>query len=191
MWPSNVNGDHCKTIVYIFYAPQTSCVLCYKRLWIENEPPSVNVQIGSKSSIFRSVWPWNLTADTEIIRESVPCSWKLCASFYIHPWIYINATVLQRRHCSQIVTLSAHMTLEFDALDKQQGTYSISPNLCASFYSHPWIQVIARKPSYPKEVIYLSVPVTLGFDGWTSNIARQLLYAISRFLHQFVVICEF
>ena len=44
---------------------------------------SGNAQFGSNSTIFRAVWPWNLTDD-------------LCASFCSHRWIQAGVTVRKR-----------------------------------------------------------------------------------------------
>ena len=56
---------------------------------------SRNAQFGSISTIFRAVWPSNLTYDLD---NRAPLLWylKLCASFHSHWWIKTGVTV--RKH---------------------------------------------------------------------------------------------
>ena len=68
------------------------------------ELQSGNAQSGSNSTIFRAVWPWNLTDDLEKLSNI-----KLYASFYHHMWIQTGVTV--RKRLSWVVT---SVTLTFD-----------------------------------------------------------------------------
>ena len=65
--------------------------------------------------------------------------------------------------------------------------------LCATFYSHRWIQTgvtVRKHPIWVK--IYDSFSrVTLKFDGWPSKTIGHLFYATSSFVHHFVAIGEF
>ena len=65
--------------------------------------------------------------------------------------------------------------------------------LCASFYSHWWIQTgvtVRKRPIQVKIDNFLS-RVTLIFDGWPSKTIGHLFNATSSFLHHFVAIGEF
>ena len=89
------------------------------------ELQSGNAQLGSNSTIFRAVWPWNLTydlrrflepCDLEIWRMTLKnnraplqCYFKLCPSFHHHMWIQTGVTV--RKRLSWVLT---SVTLTFD-----------------------------------------------------------------------------
>ena len=66
--------------------------------------------------------------------------------------------------------------------------------LCASFHSHQWIQtgVTVRKCQICIKIDYFCpVRVTLKFDGWPKKTIGHLFYAVSSFMHHFIVISEF
>ena len=73
------------------------------------EIPSINAKFGSKSSIFRPVWPWNLMDDLEKNRTALLCYFKLCASFHCHVWIQTGVTV--QKQLGRVLTC---VTLTFD-----------------------------------------------------------------------------
>ena len=60
------------------------------------ELQSGNAQFGSNSTIFRAVWPWNLTMTLKNNRAPLLCYFKLCASFCSHWWIQTGVTVWKR-----------------------------------------------------------------------------------------------
>ena len=78
------------------------------------ELQSGNAQSGSNLTIFRAVWPWNLTDDLENNRAPLLSNIKLYASFHHHMWIQTGVTVRKR--------LSWVVTLTFD-LDLLHGRY--------------------------------------------------------------------
>ena len=61
------------------------------------ELQSRNAKFGSNSTIFRAVWPWNLTDDLlKNNRAPLQCYFKLCASFRSHWWFQTGVTVQKR-----------------------------------------------------------------------------------------------
>ena len=60
------------------------------------ELQSGNAKSGSNSTIFRALWPWNLTDDLENNRAPLLCYFKLCTSFRNHWWIQTWVTVRKR-----------------------------------------------------------------------------------------------
>ena len=60
------------------------------------ELQSGNAKSGSNSTIFRALWPWNLTDDLENNRAPLLCYFKLCTSFRSHWWIQTWVTVRKR-----------------------------------------------------------------------------------------------
>ena len=72
----------------------------------------VNAQFGSKSTIFRAVWPWNLTLKNN--RTPLQCYFKLCASFGSHLWIETGITVRKRPICVKIDDFFSRVTSKFD-----------------------------------------------------------------------------
>ena len=69
------------------------------------ELQSGNPQSGSNSTLFRAMWPWNLTDDRALLLSII----KLYASFHHHMWIQTGVTV--RKLLSWVVT---SVTLTFD-----------------------------------------------------------------------------
>ena len=114
------------------------------------ELQSGNTQFGSNSTIFRAVWPWNLTYDLENNRAPLLCYFKLYASFRSHRWIQAGVTVRKRPIWVKIDDFISRVTLQFDVWPwKTTGHlfYSTS-KLCASFRNHwcieTWVTVRKR-----------------------------------------------
>ena len=75
-----------KTTGYLFYATY-SFVHHFVAIGVfKLELKSGNAQFGSNSTIFRGVWPWNLTDEFENNRAPLQCYFKCCASFRNHWW---------------------------------------------------------------------------------------------------------
>ena len=63
VWPWNLTYDLEKTIRHLFYATSSFVHHFVATGVFKLELQSGNVQFGSNSTIFRAVWPWNLTDD--------------------------------------------------------------------------------------------------------------------------------
>ena len=107
-WPWNLTDDLQKTIGHLFYAT-SSFVLHFVAIGEFKLELESNAQSGSNSTIFRAVWPWNLTDDLENNRAPLLRFIKLYASFHHHMWIQTGVTV--RKRLSWVVT---SVTLTFD-----------------------------------------------------------------------------
>ena len=88
-WPS-------KTIGHLFYATPSFVQHFVAIGEFKLEWQSGNVQSRSNSTIFRAVWPWNLTYDLENNRAPLLCNFKLCAALHSHWWIKTGVTVQKR-----------------------------------------------------------------------------------------------
>ena len=99
-----------KTIGHLFYA-NTSFVHHFVAIGeYKLELQSGNAQARSNSTIFRAVWPWNLTDDLEKNnRAPLLCCFQLCAWFHCHMWIQTGVRV--RKRLSWVLT---SVTLTFD-----------------------------------------------------------------------------
>ena len=65
VWPCNLTHDLAKTIGHLFYST-SSFVHHFVTIGVlKLELQSGNAQFGSNSTIFRAVWPWNLTDDLQ------------------------------------------------------------------------------------------------------------------------------
>ena len=96
-----------KTIGHLFYATSS---FVHHFVAIDDfkfELQSGNAQFGSNSTIFRAVWPWNLTDDLE--KQYGTSSKQHQAIFHHHMWIQTGVTV--RKRLSWVVT---SVTLTFD-----------------------------------------------------------------------------
>ena len=90
------DGWPWKTIGHLSYAT-SSFVHHFVAIGVlELELESGKAQFGSNSTIFRAVWPWNLTDDLENNRAPLQCHFNLCASFRSHWWIQTGVTVRKR-----------------------------------------------------------------------------------------------
>ena len=78
------------------------------------ELQSGNAQFGSNSTIFRAVWPWNLTYELEKNRAPLLCYFKLCALFCSHWWIQNWVTVRKRPIWVKFNDFYSCVTLKFD-----------------------------------------------------------------------------
>ena len=85
-----------KTIGHLFYAT-SSFVHHFVAIGdFKLELQSGNAQFWSNSTIFRAVWPCNLTMTLKNNRAPLLCYFKLCASFRSHWWIQTGVTVRKR-----------------------------------------------------------------------------------------------
>ena len=90
-WPWNR-----ETIGHLFYATSSFMHHFVAIGEFKLELQSGNAQFGSKSTIFRAVWPWNLMDDLENKRAPLLSNIKHCASFHCHMWIQTGVTVQKR-----------------------------------------------------------------------------------------------
>ena len=76
VWPWNLTDEWpWKTIEHLFYATSSSMHHFVAIGEFKLELQSGNAQIGSKSTIFRAVWPWNLTYDLDLLHGHHFCHW--------------------------------------------------------------------------------------------------------------------
>ena len=82
-----------KSIGHLFHAT-SSVVFHFVTIGeIKLELQSGNAQSGSHATLFRAVWPWNLTDDLENYRARLLSIIKLYASFHHNMWIQTGVTV--------------------------------------------------------------------------------------------------
>ena len=142
-----------KTIGHLFYATSSFVhhfvAIGDFKLVIQ----SGNGQFGSKSTIFRAVWPCNLTYDLE--KQPLLCYFKLCASFHSHRCVQTWVTVRKRpiwvkiRRFLELCDLEIwRMTLKHN---REPAQCCLKP--CASFRSHWWNQTgvtLRKRPIWVK-----------------------------------------
>ena len=141
------------------------------------ELQSGNAQSGSNSTIFRAVWPWNLTDDLKQGKSEgfESCDWPIVRKQPI--WVKI-CDVLYR------------VTLKFDGWPwKTIGHLSFA---VSSFVQH-FIAICEFKVTVRKRPIRVKIDdffsrVTLQFDIWPWKTIGHLFYATSSFVHHFVTI---
>ena len=96
MWPRNFYGWPWKTIGHLLYAT-SSFVHYFVPIGEFNlELQSGNAQFGSNSTIFRAMWPCNLTNDLEKTIGHFFYATSSCVSFRSHWWIQTGDTVRKR-----------------------------------------------------------------------------------------------
>ena len=154
------------------------------------EIQSGNGQFGSKPTIFRAVWPCNLTYDLEQGKSEgfESCDRPIVGKRPI--WVKIGDVLY-------------HVTLKFlEPCDLEIWRMTLknnrAPLLCyfklyASFRSHRWIQTgvtVRKRPIWVKIDDFFS-RVTLQFDVWPWKTIGHLFYATLSFMHHFVAIGDF
>ena len=108
--------------------------------------PSHLTQIGSKSWIFRPLWPKNLIDDLEkwsgFRAASLLYYIKLCASSQTHRWIQTRVAVRKRWIRVKISEFFVPCDREiwWMTLKNKREPLLCYIKLCASFQSSPWIQ---------------------------------------------------
>ena len=136
-------------------------------------------QSGSNSTIFRAVWPWNLTDDLEQGKSEGfdscdrPSNLELDSNRQFFPPMWSWNLM--------------------DDLEKQRALLLYCIKLFASFQIHWWIQTgfTVQKGSIRVEIGDLLSRVTLKLDGWPWKTIWHLFYATSSFVQHFVPISEF
>ena len=103
-----------KIIRHVFYKTSSFVYHFISISEFKLELQSGNAQFGSNSTIFRAVWPWNLTDDLEKNRAPLQCYFKLCASFRSHRWFKTGDTVRKRPIWVNIDDFFSRVTLQFD-----------------------------------------------------------------------------
>ena len=103
-----------KTIGHLSYATSSFAHYFVAISDFKLEIQSGNAQFGSKSMIFRAMWPCNLMYDLENNRAPLLCYFKLCASFRSHWCIQTWVTVQKRPIWVKFVGFFSRVTLKFD-----------------------------------------------------------------------------
>ena len=90
------DGWPWKTIGHLFFAVSSFVQHFIAMGEFKLELQSGNTQFESNLTIFRAMWPWNLTDDLKNNRVPLQCYFKLCASFRSHRWFQTGVTVRKR-----------------------------------------------------------------------------------------------
>ena len=158
-----------KTIGHFFYA-----TLSFEHHFVamgdfKPEMQAGNAQFGSKSMIFRVVWPCNLTMTLKNNKAPLLCYFKHCASFRTHWWIQTGVTVWKRPIWVKFGDFYSRATLKFDGWPWKNNRAPLQCNLklCASFRSHWWIQTVVtvQRQIWVKFEAFFS-DATLKLDVW-------------------------
>ena len=121
------------------------------------------------------------------------------ASSFMHDFIAISELKLKLQSGnaqfgskSAIFCVSCDLEIWQMTLKNNRAPLLCYFKLCASFYSHQWIQTgvtVPKRPIWVKFNDFLS-RVTLKFDGWPWKTIGHLSEATSSFMHHFII-CEF
>ena len=141
-WPS-------KTIGHLFYATSSFVQHFVAIGEFKLELQSGNAQVGSKSTIFLAVWPWNLTDDLQKQKGTSPKHYQaicIISSSYVNSnWSYSPETP----NSGQIRRFLEPRDLEIWRMTfrNYRAPLLCYFKLCAAFHSHCWIQtgVTVRK----------------------------------------------
>ena len=140
-----------KTIGHLFYATSNFAHHFIAIGEFKPEFPSRNAQFGSNSTIFRAVWPWNLTDDIE---KQSGTSFMLLQALCIIPLPLVNSNWSS----SPEITNSGQNRRFLEPCDLEIWRMTLRNNrapflcnfkLCALFRSHWWIQTWNYSPETP------------------------------------------
>ena len=177
-------------------------LLFYIKLWhhfvaigeFKLELQSGKAQFGWNLTIFRAVWPWNLTYDLEKIGHLF-----YATSSFVHYFVAISDFKLELQSGNAQFGFKSTILEPCDleiwrmTLKNNRAPLLCYFKLCASFCSHWWIQTgdtVRKRPIWVKFDDFFS-RVTLKFDGWHWKIIGHLFNTTSSFLHHFLAIGEF
>ena len=114
------------------------------------ELQSGNARFGSKSAIVLPVWPQD-----GLENNMAPLLYynKLCTSFQSHQWIQTGVKIQKRSILVKISNFFCHVwpwKIWWMTFENNMAPLLCYLKLCASFYSHLWIQtwVTVRKPPF-------------------------------------------
>ena len=193
-WPS-------KTIGHLFNATSSFVHHFVPIGEFKLELKSGNAQSGSNSTLFRAVWPWNLTDDLQKQKGTSPKHHQaicIISSSYVNSnWSYSPETVkLGVDLCdldlwpwpfawtsllSLVITPENFMMIrwwEHGEQGKSEGFESCDR------------PIVRKRPIWVK-IGYVLSRVTLKFDGWPWKTIGHLSFAVSSFVQHFVAIGEF
>ena len=137
------------------------------------ELQSGNAQSGSNSTIFRAVWPWNLTDDLEQGKSEGFDSCNRPSNLKLDSYRQLF------RPCDHEIWW---MTSK-----NNRALLLYNVKLCASFQTGFTVQ----KHSLRVEIGDMLSSVILKFDGWPWQTIGHLFYATSSFVQHFIAIGEF
>ena len=111
------------------------------------ELQSGNAQSGSNLTIFRAVWPWNLTMTFKNNRAPLLCYFKLCASFHSHCEFKLELQSGNAQSGSNS-TMPCDLDIWRMTLKNNRAPLQCYFKLCAAFRSHwcnqTWVRVRKR-----------------------------------------------
>ena len=182
-----------KTIGHLFYATLSFVHHFVAISDFKLEIQSGNAKFGSKSTIFRAVWPWNLMCDL----------WKTIGHLFYATWSFVHHFVAIGEFKLEIHSGNGQFASKsiFRAVWPCNLTYDLKNNrapllfyfkLCASFRSHWCIQTwvtVRKRPIWVKFDDFFST-ATLKFDGWPWKTIGHLFNTTSSVAHHFVAIGE-
>ena len=159
------------------------------------ELQSGNAQSGSNSTIFKVVWPWNLTDD---LAKQQDTSSMLLQALCIISYPLVNSNLSyspETPNLGQIRRFLEPCDLEiwWMTLQNNWALLLCYFKLCALFPTHWWIQTwvtVRKRPIWVKFDNFKS-RATFKFDELPCKTIGHLFYATSSFVHHFVAIGEF
>ena len=139
------------------------CVSFHNHWWIQTGVTVRKRPIWVESTIFRAVWPWNLTMTLKTNRAPLLCCFKLCASFRSHWWIQTGVAVQIRPIWVKFDNFFEPCDLEIWQMTLKNNRAPLLSNmeLCASFHHHMCIQTGV---TVQKRLSWVLTSVTLTFD---------------------------
>ena len=125
-------------------------------------------------------------------------SYRLSQALYIisKPWVNSNWSYSAETFNSgqnQRFFVPCDLEIRWMTLKNNCALLLYNTKLCASFWSHRWIQTwfTVRKRSIRIKIGHFLSCATLKFDGWPWKTIGHLLFAASSLMHHFIATGEF
>ena len=166
-----------KTIGHLFYATSSFVHHFVAIGEFKLELQSGNAQFGSNSTIFRAVWPWNLTDDLD---KTIGQLFNATSSF-VHHFLAIVEFKLELQSGNAQSGSNSRFLEPCDleiwrmTLKNNRAPLLCCFQLCAWFHCHMWIQTGVR---VRKRLSWVLTSVTLTFDLWPWPFAWTSLLTI-------------
>ena len=181
------DGWPWKTIGHLFYAISSFVHHFVAIDEFKLELQSGNAQFGSNSTIFRAVWPWNLTDDLD---KTIGQLFNATSSFVHHFLAIVEFKLELQSGNAQSGSNSRFLEpcdLEIWRMTLKNNRAPLLNNikLYTSFYHHMGIQtgVTVRK-----RLSWVVTSVTLTFDLWPWPFAWTLLWSLVKTPENFMMI---
>ena len=167
------NGAQCHCLKFRLGSAgePTICSHCYDVLNEDWSYSPETLNSGKKSSIFRTVWPWNWQMTPKNYRAPLLCHVKLCASFCSYLWFQTGVTVKKCPIWVKFINFTTRVTLKFDGQPWKTIGHLFEPT---SSFGHHFIALLTFTPKLGQNLFW-SVTLTFHLWPWWTSLQSMVI----------------